>query len=132
MIDREKTREQLLSELVALRQRVAELETSATKRKQAEALCEIAPAVGQTLELEELLNSILGRVVEVIGADMGLVYLLDMTEKALLLKVHRGVSEKVISRISAVKLSIRSSKTCQDGKSHICPSRNCLVRPLSK
>jgi len=110
VIDEKKTREQLLSELVGLRQRVAELETSATKRKQAEALCEIAPAVGQTLELEELLNSILGRVAEVIGADMGLVYLLDMTEKALLLKVHRGVSEKVISRISAVKLSIGELK----------------------
>ena len=106
MIDREKTKEQLLSDLAGLRQRVIELQTSATKRREAEALCEIVPVAGQTLELEDLLNTILGKVAEVVGADMGLVYLLDMTEKALLLKVHRGVSERVLGRISAVKLSI--------------------------
>ena len=78
MENEEKTKEQLMSELATLRQRFTQLEIAVVMRKRAEALCATAPGVGQTPELGELLDGILAKVIEAIGADMGLVYLLDM------------------------------------------------------
>ena len=75
MITGEKTEEQLENEVVALRQRIAELERLKNNRKEAEALCAITQIVSQPLKLEGMLNSTLGKVVEVMSADMGLIYL---------------------------------------------------------
>jgi len=105
MADEQKEKEQLVSELAALRQGFARLQALLTKHKQVGALCDIGQTVNETLEPDELIDCALGKAVEVIDADMGLVYLLDMTEKALLLKAHRGVSEQAVTRISPVKFT---------------------------
>jgi len=105
MMSEQVTREQPMSELAALRQGFARLETLLRRQKQAEALCNIAQTAGRTLGLEELIDLTLDKAVEVMDADMGLVYLLDVAEKALLLKAHAGVSEQVVGRISAVKFT---------------------------
>jgi len=104
MRDKDKTKEQLLSELVELRKRVAELEASQVEDKRVEALYAVTQAVSQTLELGEMLNGTLEKVGEVMGTDMGLVYFLDVMENALLLKARRGLTKSAVGRISTVKL----------------------------
>lgn len=105
MADDQGTKEQLVSELRALRQHHARLEELFTKRKQAEALCDIARATGRRLGLDQLIDCTLGEAVKVMGADMGLLYLVDRTEKALVLKAHTGVPEQTLLRIGTVKFS---------------------------
>ena len=105
MTDERKEKEQLVSELAALRQSFARLETLLTKHKQVQALCDIGQTVDEMLEPDELIDFALGKAIEVMDADVGLVYLLDMTEKALLLKGHRGVSEQNLPRISSLKFT---------------------------
>jgi PAS domain S-box-containing protein len=73
--------------------------------KQVEALYAIAQAASQTLELEELLSTSLDKVIEVMEAEAGCVYLLDMVEKELVLRTSRGLSDETISRLAAIKLN---------------------------
>jgi len=116
MVDEQKTKEQLMGELAVLRQGVARLGTLLTKHKQAGALCDIVQTASQTLEPDDLLNSLLGKAVEVMDADMGLIYLLDRTEKALLLKAHRGMTEETLHRISTVKLTSEDLRKMPKGE----------------
>ena len=102
MEDKDKTKEQLISELGWLRQRIYKLET---ELRIAAALSDIVQTAGEATELGDLLNRTLGKLVEMTRADMGMVYLLDLSKKALLLKVYRGLSEQVVRRISDVKYS---------------------------
>jgi len=103
MIDEQKTKEQPITEMGALRQHVARLETLLTKHRQAQALCDISQTAGQRPELQELICRTLSKAVQVMGADVGLVYTLDMTEKALSLRAYSGLSEQVARRLLAVK-----------------------------
>ena len=75
-----KTKEQLMNELAELRQRIAELETAETERKQAEealrrerdlarALAEAAAALSGTLHLDQVLDRILEQVSHVVPHD---------------------------------------------------------------
>ena len=72
--------------------------------KRTEALHAVARTVSQTLDMGELLNRGLGKVVEVMGTDAGSIYLLDTSEKTLLLKAQKGMSDDAISKVAAIKL----------------------------
>ena len=72
--------------------------------KQLEALCTVAQAVSRTLDLDELLNEALARVLEVMDADVGGIYLLDLQAGESILKVHRGVSKETVDSIGLIKL----------------------------
>jgi signal transduction histidine kinase len=63
-----------------------------------------AVAVSQTLEMEELLNVALWKVIEVMEADAGCIYLLDMAEKELVLRAYAGMSEESVGNVSSIKL----------------------------
>lgn len=104
MKDEDKTKERLINELVELRRRVDKPEEWEARCRRLEALYSVAQAASQTLELEELLKSTLAKAMQVVGADIGLVYLLDMAEKALLLKARRGLTKRVTNRISTIEL----------------------------
>ena len=82
MRDRDKTKEQLVAELAALRQRVAELEGSEANRvgaeqeiqqrtAQLEALREMGLELAAQLELDILLRSVVSRAVELLGGNAG-------------------------------------------------------------
>ncbi len=73
--------------------------------KRVEALHSVAQLASQTLELEELLNTSLDKVIGVMEAEAGCVYLLDMVEKELVLKTSRGLSDGTISRLATIKLN---------------------------
>jgi diguanylate cyclase (GGDEF)-like protein/PAS domain S-box-containing protein len=70
-----------------------------------EALYAVAQTVSQTLNMQELLDSALGKVVEVMGADAGGIYLPHEEQRAAELKAYRGTSEEVAHRLSILRFS---------------------------
>ncbi len=67
--------------------------------KRVEALHAIIAVVIQTLDLDEMLNSALEKVIEVIEVDAGCIHFLDVEKKELVLRVHRGLSEQYVAAI---------------------------------
>ena len=91
-----------------------------------EALHAIAQAASQTLEMEELLNMALDKVTEVMDADAGCIYLLDVVEKELVLKTHKGISNEVSSRVATIKLSEKNAQKMLQWKNGGPPFKQML------
>jgi diguanylate cyclase (GGDEF)-like protein len=113
MTDAKKTKKQLIEELTEMRQRIAELEAShnpaevqiAGHARQIDAISAITQATGQTLDLNELLNKSIDKVIEAVQADVGGIYLLDVEQKAFSLKAQRGLGEEALGQISTLNLA---------------------------
>jgi len=69
------------------------------------AFAAVAQAVSQTLDLEQLLNVALDKVLEVMDLDGGVIYLLDSEAREIVLKAHRGLPEEIASAIRRVKVA---------------------------
>ena len=113
MKDERKTKEQLINELVEMRQRVAELETSDTERKRAEeeirqrtaqleALRQVGLELTAELDLDSLLHSIVSQAVELVGGTAGGLYLyrpdLDVLVWVMAVGPHLVPVESVLQR----------------------------------
>ncbi len=72
--------------------------------KELEALYDVAWAASQTLELDELLDDVLAKVIEVMEVDGGLIYLFLTQAEELVLKAHRGISEALAGNVARIKL----------------------------
>jgi len=72
--------------------------------KQLEALFNIGATVSQTLNLGELLDSVLDTVLMVMGVEVGGIFLLDKQTSKLLLKTHRGMSPEFARRVEVVSI----------------------------
>ena len=72
--------------------------------KQLEALFNIGATVSQTLNPEELLDSVLDTVLMVMGVEVGGIFLLDKQTSKLLLKTHRGMSPEFARRVQVVSI----------------------------
>ena len=115
MKDQDKTKEQLVNELVELRQRVTELEAADSEHKRAEeeierrnrelaALNAIATVVSQSLNLDEILNTALDKVLELLHLDVGGIYLADPVRRKLDLVVHRGISKEFAREVESISV----------------------------
>ena len=60
------------------------------------ALNSVSQTVNQTLELDRVLQDALGRVIDVLKADAGLIRLLDEDRQELVLKTHQGFTSQQI------------------------------------
>jgi diguanylate cyclase (GGDEF)-like protein/PAS domain S-box-containing protein len=113
MKDEHKTKEQLINELVEMRQRVAELETSETERRRAEeeirqrtaqleALRQVGLELTAELDLDSLLHSIVSRAVELVGGTAGGLYFyrpdLDVLVWVMAVGPHLVPMESVLQR----------------------------------
>jgi diguanylate cyclase (GGDEF)-like protein/PAS domain S-box-containing protein len=67
--------------------------------KQLETLFNIGTAVSQTLNLEELLVSVLDKVLEVTGVEIAGIFLLDEKTKELVLRASRGMSSSFVREV---------------------------------
>jgi signal transduction histidine kinase len=74
--------------------------------------------------LEELLNTALDKVIEVMEADAGCVYLLDMVEKELVLRTYRGISDDMISRVATIKLNENNVQKMKEWQGGSTPLRD--------
>ncbi len=111
MRDEDKTREQLVSELRELRQRIKELEAAETHRTRAEeklrqqneyltVLHETALALMNRLELTDLLETIVTRAGALVGTSHGYIFLVEPGEAEMVVKVGVGAcSEFIVSRL---------------------------------
>jgi diguanylate cyclase (GGDEF)-like protein/PAS domain S-box-containing protein/putative nucleotidyltransferase with HDIG domain len=72
--------------------------------KRLEVLNAISIAVSQSLDLSEMLNSALEKVLQVIEIEAGYIHLFDMEKGELVLKAHRGVPEQYVAAIERMEL----------------------------
>ncbi|MFH1383089.1 MAG: PAS domain S-box protein [Chloroflexota bacterium] len=68
------------------------------------ALNQTAGVVSQSLELDQILNSSLTTIMDVIDVDAGLVYLLDSNTAELTLTTYKGVSGRFVQEVDRLKL----------------------------
>ena len=65
----------------------------------------VAQAVSQTLDIEQLLDIALAKVLEIMDLDGGVIYLIDTETREIVLKAHRGVSEEFASAMGGIKVA---------------------------
>ena len=93
-----------LSRNIAERKRAQE--EAARHTRQLEAVHAVARTVSQTLDLPELLNSALERAMAVMGADAGVIYMLDLAAGVLSLGAYRGMHHEPVSEVMEVELEV--------------------------
>jgi hypothetical protein len=64
----------------------------------------VTAIVTESLELEQILNGALDKVLEVMGLDAGLIFFLDRRTQELILAAHRGISEKSSAGVDRLRL----------------------------
>jgi two-component system sensor histidine kinase DegS len=64
----------------------------------------VTAIVTESLELEQILNGALDKVLEVTGLDAGLIFFLDKRTQELILAAHRGISEESAAGVDRLKL----------------------------
>lgn len=72
--------------------------------RQIEALFNIGTTVSQTLNLQELLDSVLERVLAVMGMEAGGIFLLDKQTGELVLRAHRGTYAEFVTRVEGLRM----------------------------
>ena len=72
--------------------------------RQIETLFNIGAVVNQTLNLTELLDIILDRVLEVMGIEAGGIFLLDKEKEDVVLRAYRGVSEEFVKKVEGRRI----------------------------
>ena len=75
--------------------------------KELEALYDVASAASQTLDLEELLDNVLAKVLEAMEVEGGLICLFTPKTQELVLRAHQGISEELARDIARIKLRPR-------------------------
>lgn len=74
------------------------------QNRQLAALARIAAASAEATELNELLNVALDHVIDITGADAGVICLLDTEAEELVAACYRGLSDEVVKQIRRQKL----------------------------
>ncbi len=75
------------------------------RNRELAALNAIAAVSSQSLDLKEVLNATLDKILEVMAAQGGTIYLLDEKGKELVLAVHRGMPDEVLEAATRVKVN---------------------------
>ncbi|MFQ5873696.1 MAG: PAS domain S-box protein [Dehalococcoidia bacterium] len=74
------------------------------RNRELAALNAIAAVSSQSLDLKEVLNATLDKILEVMAAQGGTIYLLDERGEELVLAVHRGMPDEVVADASRIKV----------------------------
>jgi len=68
------------------------------------ALNHISSVISQSLELEQILNSSIDSIIDVMDVDVVLIFLIDEEAGELALHAHRGVSDSFVQSVGSLKL----------------------------
>ena len=79
------------------------------RNRELAALNAIAAVSSQSLDLKEVLNATLDKILEVMAAQGGTIYLLDEKGKELVLAVQRGMPDEVLEAATRVKVNSNAS-----------------------
>ena len=96
------------------RKRAEEERERSAKRTQA--LHFITQAVSHSMDMDEMLNQSLDRVLEVMDNDVGGIYLADLQAGILSLKVHSGMSDEYVNSVDLIKLEEEEVKRAIEQK----------------
>jgi len=121
MKEEHKTKVELMDEVGKLRQRISELEELEIGRNQIEeeikqrnrelsALNAIAMVVSRSLDLDEILDNALEKVLEITNLDAGGIYLADSVRRKLDLVAYRGISEEFAQAIGKLSIDEKTLK----------------------
>ncbi|MDH7485828.1 MAG: GAF domain-containing sensor histidine kinase [Anaerolineae bacterium] len=88
--------------LIETQEREKRLRQRAVSRLRA--INEVAAIVTESLELDQVLNRALDKVLEVTGLDAGLAFLLDRPAQELILTAYRGISEEAAAGVDRLRL----------------------------
>lgn len=99
-----KAREQRIQLEVANRELQSHARTIEDSEKRLSTLNQIANTVSQSLELGDVLNSAIGSVIDLIGADTAWIYLLNEDGKELSLVAHHGAPERFAREAGFINL----------------------------
>jgi signal transduction histidine kinase len=95
-------------------------------------LNDIAAAVSQSLNLQDVLNAVLEEIVVVLNADGGLIYLLDKDQQTFIPTIHRGLSPGVLQEVGGFKLGEGlSGRAAQAGRPLFVPDLTQDSRNIS-
>jgi len=89
--------------ILTWRNRIIEVEKETENLKKISALNAIAATVSQSLNLEEILDSTLEKVLEVMRIETGAIALVDEQTEGLSVAVHRGLPEKLLHELGSLK-----------------------------
>ena len=89
--------------ILTWRTRVIKIEKETENLKKISALNAIAATVSQSLNLEEILDSTLEKVLEVMRIETGAIALVDKQTKELSFTVHRGLPEELLHEAGSLK-----------------------------
>ncbi len=73
-------------------------------KKRLLALNKISTTVSQYLDLDQILNSAVVNVIDVMNLDAAWIFLLDKSSKELVLSAHRGIPEEFVGGVSRLKI----------------------------
>ena len=90
--------------ILTWRNRIKDIEKETENLKKISALNAIASTVSQSLNLEEILDSTLEKVLEVMIIETGAIALVDQQTKELSFAVHRGFPEDLLHKANSLKL----------------------------
>jgi len=90
--------------ILTWRNRIIEIEKETENLRKISALNAIAATVSQSLDLEEILESTLEKVLEVMRVETGAIALVDEQTKELPFTAHRGFPEALLHEAGALKL----------------------------
>ena len=71
--------------------------------KRVEALHAIAATVSQTLDLDQMLNGALDKVIEAMEADAAMIYTVDEVARDIVLKAYKGLSDEFVASIGRIR-----------------------------
>ncbi|TET39823.1 MAG: PAS domain S-box protein [Dehalococcoidia bacterium] len=98
-------RQQALLKLEAARQELqSHLQTIRSNERRLAALNTISSLVTQSLQLEQILNSAIDKVMEMMEVEAALIFLLDEEAREIVLNVHRGVSTEFARGVSRMRV----------------------------
>jgi PAS domain S-box-containing protein len=85
-------------------------EIAIQRTKELEALNELSSVVSTTLNLKQILNSALSKVLHIMNLDFGGIYLADYERKRIDLLVYNGISEKYATAVKSIPVDQNAIK----------------------
>ncbi|MBE9501531.1 MAG: diguanylate cyclase [Dehalococcoidia bacterium] len=71
--------------------------------KRVEALHAIAATVSQTLDLEQMLDGVVEKVIEVMEVDAAMIYTVDEVARDIVLKAYKGLSDEFVASVGRIR-----------------------------
>jgi signal transduction histidine kinase len=102
--EKERSQQALLRLAAAQKELQSYIQVIKNNEKRLSVLNEISHVTSQSLELQDILIAAADKVIEVMGVDNALIFLLDEDSQELVLQVYQGVSEEFASDVARLKV----------------------------